>query len=113
MGESAYLVDGHLAVDMCPSSSAWWLPRLVSYQRAMELFLTARRIPAAEAVSVGLATRVVPDAEIDEDAARLAASVVARASRSTLVATKRAVRFGLESTFARSVEQVAYLRALS
>lgn len=109
--EAAYFVDGHLAVGMCPSSAVWWLPRLTSYQRAMEVFLTGRRVSAAEARELGMATCVLPVADLSSECRRLAADM-ARSSRATLTRTKRAVRFALTADFPHSTEQVGYLRSL-
>lgn len=109
--ESAVFVDGHVAVEMCPSSAAWWLPRLVSYQRAMEIFLTGRRVGAREAYELGMVTRVVPDGELERESAALAGAVAAR-TRATLTRTKRAVRHALAVDFRQSLEQIGYLRAL-
>lgn len=53
------------------------LVELVGYGRAMELCLTARRVPAAEAYAIGLGTVVVPRAELDSAVAELAAAVLA------------------------------------
>ena len=52
------------------------LPRLVGPSRALELVLTARVIPAAEAAQIGLVSRVVPDAALQEEARALAGSHV-------------------------------------
>ena len=53
------------------------LGRHVSPKRAMEMMLSARRVPAAEALEMGLVSRVVPadalDAEVDDIARSLAA----------------------------------------
>jgi enoyl-CoA hydratase/carnithine racemase len=45
---------------------SWVLPRIVGMHRAKELALFADIIDAAEAESIGLVNRVVPDAEIDD-----------------------------------------------
>jgi len=110
-GESTYFLDGHLASGMCPSGSSWWLPRLVGYRQAMNVFLTGRRVDAAEALSMGIVSSVVPDADLDNSAGELAAAI-AKMNRAALLRTKRAVRHALENSFQASTEHISYLRAL-
>jgi enoyl-CoA hydratase len=55
--------------------SATLLPRLTD-RAAADLFLTARTFGAAEAVAVGLATRAVPDSELQAEIARALADLV-------------------------------------
>jgi enoyl-CoA hydratase/carnithine racemase len=62
----------------------------VGPMRAKELFFTARRVTAAEALAIGLLTRVVPSTELAGEAARLAAEIAANAPL-TLKAAKAAV----------------------
>jgi enoyl-CoA hydratase/carnithine racemase len=50
---------------------------LVGYSRALEICATGRRIDAAEASRLGLATVVVPGAELDATAADLVAALLA------------------------------------
>jgi enoyl-CoA hydratase/carnithine racemase len=57
----------------------------------LDLVLTGRRVPAAEARELGLATRVVPDAELDAAVAALAEQL---AGHSPL-----ALRFGKEAVY--------------
>jgi enoyl-CoA hydratase/carnithine racemase len=52
------------------------LVELVGYARALEICITARRIPAPEAAALGLANLVVPLAELDSAARDLAAAVL-------------------------------------
>jgi enoyl-CoA hydratase/carnithine racemase len=52
--------------------AAYLLPRLVGLGRATELLLLGDKLPAARAVEIGLASEVVPDAELPEAAAKLA-----------------------------------------
>jgi 2-(1,2-epoxy-1,2-dihydrophenyl)acetyl-CoA isomerase len=58
---------------------AWTLPRLVGAGRARELFLTARRVDAAEAAALGLVEEVCASERLADRAAALAADLAARA----------------------------------
>jgi enoyl-CoA hydratase len=48
------------------------LPRLVGQGRALEIILTGRQVPAAEALAIGLCERVVPDGTARRTAEELA-----------------------------------------
>jgi 2-(1,2-epoxy-1,2-dihydrophenyl)acetyl-CoA isomerase len=61
----------------CDSGSSWTLPRLIGTARAKELLLMPRTVRAEEALTLGLATRVVPAAELAEVVAELAATLAA------------------------------------
>ena len=54
------------------------LARHVSPKQAMELMLTGRRVPAAEALALGLVSRVVESAALREEAESLAATLAAK-----------------------------------
>ncbi|KOG55205.1 enoyl-CoA hydratase, partial [Streptomyces varsoviensis] len=51
------------------------LPRLIGAGRAMDLVLTGRPVPAAEAYGMGLANRLVPPGRSRAEAERLAADI--------------------------------------
>ena len=70
------------------------LVEAVGYSRALELCLTGRAVGAAEARAVGLATAVVPVAELDAAVADLVAALTAppvAASRATAALVRSAV----------------------
>jgi enoyl-CoA hydratase/carnithine racemase len=67
------------------------LSRLLGRQRAMELVLTGRRVPADEALAMGLVNRVVPVDRWRAEALALAADVAARPRLAARLA-KQAVR---------------------
>lgn len=48
----------------CDSGSSWTLPRLVGWAKARELLLRPRTVRGDEALSLGLATEVVADADV-------------------------------------------------
>jgi enoyl-CoA hydratase/carnithine racemase len=55
------------------------LPRLVGRGKALEMILTGARIPAAEALRIGLVERVVPAAELRDHAQGLARTLADKA----------------------------------
>ena len=79
------------------------LPRLVGYQRALKMCLTGRQIGAEEALTLGLADKVVATDELGEaamtDAVRFAAGPTA-----AYAAVKRAVAGGLGVSLERGLE---------
>lgn len=80
--ESAKFVPGYSAIGMSADGcSSWLLPRLIGLRRTQELFLTNRRLSAAEALALGLVTEVVPDAALAERARELATGFARGPSR--------------------------------
>jgi enoyl-CoA hydratase len=75
------------------------LVRLVGRDRAMELVLTGRHVPAAEALAMGLVTRVVPAASLMDEARKLAADLAAKAPVAVRLAME-AINRGAEMPFA-------------
>ncbi|MCY4392482.1 MAG: enoyl-CoA hydratase/isomerase family protein [Chloroflexi bacterium] len=75
-GESAVFCDSHGEWALTP---LWGLtqrlPRRIGPLLAREMMYTARRVDAHEAVRIGLANRAVPDGELDETAAAMAAQI--------------------------------------
>jgi 2-(1,2-epoxy-1,2-dihydrophenyl)acetyl-CoA isomerase len=77
MADDASLVLAFSSIALVPDSGAsWFLVQQVGYQRAFELCATGRRLPAAEALALGLCEQVVPANsladEVEELAQRLA-----------------------------------------
>jgi enoyl-CoA hydratase len=71
------------------------LPRLVGRGKALEMILTGMRVPAAEALRIGLVERVVPVADLLPSAQALAKSIAEKAPIALRYA-KEAVVSGLE-----------------
>jgi 2-(1,2-epoxy-1,2-dihydrophenyl)acetyl-CoA isomerase len=109
--ESAKFVMAYTGVGLTPDgSSSWFLPRLIGLRRALELTFTNRVLSAAEALDWGLITQVVPDDELHDQAAALAAKVATGPPRA-LAAAKRLLHTSLEDTLethlAREAEAIS------
>lgn len=86
--ESAQLGYPEVRVGFVPAMVMTMLRRCVGEKRAFELVASGRSIDAREALAMGLVSRVVPDAELDATAAKMA-DQLARTPSSALHATKR------------------------
>jgi 2-(1,2-epoxy-1,2-dihydrophenyl)acetyl-CoA isomerase len=96
--ESAKFVMAYTGIGVTPDgSSSWFLPRLVGLKRSLELTLTNRVLTAAEALDLGLVTRVVPDGDLPQEAEALAAHLAAGPTQA-LAGAKRLLHASLEST---------------
>ncbi|GAA1846382.1 enoyl-CoA hydratase/isomerase family protein [Actinomadura bangladeshensis] len=89
IADSARIADAHAEFGVIPAGgSTARLPRIVGRQRAREIFLTGRWIPAAEAVELGIALKAVPAGELDAAVDGLAATLAGR-PRACMAAMKR------------------------
>ena len=80
--DSAYFYQAFCHLGLVPDGgAAYLLSRAVGRVRAMEMMLLGEKLPAAKALEWGLVTRVVPDAELDASALKIAAQL-ARGPRS-------------------------------
>lgn len=114
IAESAFLADTHVSIGLvCGDGGAAFWPQLMGLLRCKEYLLTGDRIPAAKAVELGLANRVVPDAEL-MDAAREIANKLAAQPRQAIQETKRALNLHLQQAilnvapFALSAESESF-----
>jgi enoyl-CoA hydratase len=96
MAEDAHLSDPHVAVGLVAgdgSCVAW--PLATSMLRAKEFLLTGDRIPAQEALSLGLVNRVVPKDKVHEEALAFAHRLAGLPPQA-VQETKRALNIHLE-----------------
>jgi enoyl-CoA hydratase/carnithine racemase len=114
MGESAYLMDPHIDVGVVAGDggAALW-PLLTSLVKAKEHLLLADKIPATEAVLIGLANRVVADDRVLEEAMSVARRL-AEKPQQALQDTKRALNLHMQhaialvAPFALAAEEVSF-----
>lgn len=96
MSEDAYLSDPHVSVGLVAGDGgvATW-PLYIGMQRAKEYLLLGDKIPAADALRLGLANRVVPAAGVLSEAVALANRLAAQ-PRQAVRDTKRALNMHIE-----------------
>jgi len=86
------IVNGLTSTEM---AAGWLLPRLIGASRANDLLLTGRKVGAAEALEIGLVSRVVDDGRVLDEAIDMAAEMC-RFSPYGLAMTKEALWANLE-----------------
>jgi enoyl-CoA hydratase len=89
---STGIVNGLTSTEM---GASWLLPRLIGVARSNDLLLTGRVVDAAEALQMGLVSRVLPDDELLEGCLDVAESM-ARYSPYGLAMTKDVLWANLE-----------------
>ncbi len=114
MAESAFLADTHVSIGLvCGDGGAVFWPILMGLLKCKEYLLTGDRIPAAKALELGLANRVVPDAELMDQAKAFAEKLAAQ-PRQAIQETKRALNLHLQqmillaAPFALSAESESF-----
>lgn len=91
---------------------AWLLPRVVGWQRATELALTARFITAAEAENYGVLLEVVPEGKLDQRV-REVATTIASKPRPAVILAKRLLRQARSMDLDGFLEFSAALQAIA
>jgi enoyl-CoA hydratase len=84
------------------------LPRIIGPSKAAELILTGESMTAEEALGLGLVNRVVPAGEVLTQAQLLAEMITAK-GRIAIQSALRAIRTGLDSSFADGLAREAEL----
>jgi 2-(1,2-epoxy-1,2-dihydrophenyl)acetyl-CoA isomerase len=105
--ESAKFLAGATRVAMAPDAGvSVTLSRLVGLRKAMSILLTNPVIPAAEALDMGIVTKVVPDADLANASLALARELAAGAPKA-LAATKRLVWAGTGTSIEQCLSEEA------
>ncbi len=104
LGESAKAGQPEILLGIIPGAGGTQrLPRLIGPSKAKDLIFSGRHVSAAEALSMGLADAVVPDAEV-YSAARAMVARYAGGPAMALRAAKQAVDTGLEVDLGTGLE---------
>jgi len=108
-GEGARFGQPEITIGVIPGAGGTQrLTRAIGKSRAMEMVLTGEPMAAAEALSRGLVSRVIPDELVVEDALALAATIAQRSPVALRVA-KEAVNAAYELSL---TDALAYERRL-
>jgi enoyl-CoA hydratase/carnithine racemase len=91
---------------------AWLLPRIIGWQRATELALTARTVEAEEALAIGILLEVVPDSRLSIRVEELADEIAAK-PRPAVIMAKRLLRLARTSDLDQFLELSAALQAVA
>ncbi len=102
-----------LKVGLVPGDGgAWILPRTIGMARAAELFFTGDTIDAPTALAWGLVSKIVPGAQLLEEARAFAARIC-RQPPDVLRMTKRLMREGQGTSFETIMEMSAAMQSLA
>ncbi|MDX3002815.1 enoyl-CoA hydratase-related protein [Kribbella solani] len=86
----------------CDTGISWTLPRLIGHAKALELLYFPRTVPAAEALDLGLATTVVPSADLATAVSDLA-NKLAQGPTIAYGAVRRSLNYSATHTLAESL----------
>ena len=101
IADTAFIADTHVSIGLVAGDGgavAW--PLMMSLLKAKEYLFTGDRIPAATAVELGLANRVVPAGELLQEAQVLAQKLAAQPAQA-IQETKRALNLHLQAAIAQ------------
>lgn len=84
------------------SGVSWTLPRLIGQGRAADLLLFPRNVSAQEAYELGIANKVVPAAELAEEAAAVARRL-AQGPTAAYAAIKESLAYGAGHSLAETL----------
>ncbi|WP_179791355.1 enoyl-CoA hydratase-related protein [Actinopolymorpha rutila] len=87
----------------CDTGTSWTLPRLVGHARAVDLLMRPRTIAAEEAERIGLATSVVPAADLAREAGALARELAAGPTVA-YAAVREALAYATHSSLGEALE---------
>lgn len=102
--ESARFTMGYTKAGLTPDvSGSYHLPRIVGLKRALEISLLNPILSAKEALDLGIVTKVVPDAELLNEASNIG-STLAQGALSAIGETKRLIHQGWNQTLETQME---------
>src|SRR6201993_1800517 len=103
-GESASFGYPEIDLGVLPAIHFVHLPRIIGRHRAFELLFTGRAFEAEQAAALGLVNRVVPDAELETEALKLAGEFAAK-PQAAMRAGRAAFMRQIDRDYRRSIAE--------
>ncbi|TFZ01269.1 crotonase/enoyl-CoA hydratase family protein [Ramlibacter rhizophilus] len=111
--EAARFAESFVKVGIVPGDGGCWLlPRVVGFARAAELALTGETIDAAEALRIGLVSRIVPAERLLPESMALAGRIAANPPQ-VLRWTKQLLQQAREGTLDEALDAAGRLQGLA
>lgn len=102
--ESASFIQAFSKIGLVPDTGGtFFLPRMIGFQRAMALMMLGDKVSAADAFSLGMLYKVVPDASLREDAMKVAVQLAAMPTRA-LAYTKLLLNQSMSNTLQQQLQ---------
>jgi 2-(1,2-epoxy-1,2-dihydrophenyl)acetyl-CoA isomerase len=110
MADEGFLSCAFIGIGLVPDSGTTsFLTRAVGYERAFELAATGRRVPAAEALALGLVLETCPAGAVHERASALARALAAGPTRA-IGLTKALLHEAEDATLGTMLEREAVVQ---
>lgn len=105
--ESASFIQAFSKIGLIPDSGGtFFLPRLIGQQKALALMMLGDKVPAADALQMGMIYKVVPAAQLMEDSMAIAQKLAAMPTLA-LAYTKQLVYLSANNTLEKQLEAEA------
>ena len=113
MSNKAYLAENFINLGIIPGDGgAYFLQRLIGYQKAAELTLTGRQVFADEALNLGLILKIVEEDQLLNEATKLATEI-AKKPKNTVRYTKRLLKMGSKLPLSEFLDFCALFQGIS
>ncbi|NKJ40627.1 enoyl-CoA hydratase-related protein [Novosphingobium sp. SG720] len=111
--EKASFIQAFAKVGLMPDlGGMFFLSRAVGINKAKELCFTARKVPAEEALALGIANKVVAHEALMDEARAMARQIVA-GSPTAMAMSKRLLNMSQTATFEQMLEFEAYSQTIA
>ncbi len=107
MAQSATLAETYINMGLVAGDGgAWYLPRLIGTDRALDLLWTGRAVAAEEAERIGLVTRIAPDEKVMDVACDMARAIASQPQEAIRM-LKRAVYQGMAMPLTAHLDMIS------